>query len=77
MDEATAGRSAAPLFEEATRAFLRQEVTAEELQDLLDSPNSAVRGTTILVCLDEGSPTRVALLRKTLPWTQELPQAGR
>jgi hypothetical protein len=77
MDEATAGRSAAPLFEEATRAFLHQEVTSEELQDLLRSANSGVRGTTILVCLDEGSATRIAWLRKALPWAQELPQAGR
>ncbi len=31
MDEAAAGKSAAPLFEEATRAFLRQPVAAGEL----------------------------------------------
>jgi hypothetical protein len=75
LDEATAGKSAAPLFEEATRALLRHEVTARELEDLFRSPNSAVRGTTILVCLDEGTASRAAALGKIIPWTQELPHA--
>jgi hypothetical protein len=77
MDEATAGKSAALLFEEATRAFLCQEVTTQELQELLRSPNSAVRGTTILVCLDEGIAARAASLGEIMPWTQELPPAER
>ena len=74
-DEAAAGKSAAPVFEEATRAFLRGEVTAEELQGLLRSANSAVRGTTILACLDDGNASHTSLLEKILPWTQELPRA--
>jgi hypothetical protein len=77
LDEATAGQSAAPLFEEATRAFLRQEVATPELQGLLRAANSAVRGTAILVCLDEGTAVRAASLREIMPWTQELPRAGR
>jgi hypothetical protein len=75
MDEAAASKSAPPLFEEATRAFLRQEVTTGELRDLLQSTNSGVRGTAILVCLDEGTAARRAMLREVTPWTQELPQA--
>jgi hypothetical protein len=77
LDEATAGKSAAPLFEEATRAFLRQAVTTQELQNLLRSANSAVRGTAILECLDDGTASRAASLQEVLPWTQELPQTGR
>lgn len=73
MDEATAGKFAPPLFEEATRALLRQEITDEELQDLLRSTNSAVRGTAILVCLDDRTAGRTALLGKIVPWTRELP----
>jgi len=75
MDEATPGKSAAPLFEDATRALLRQQVTAGELRGLLQSTNSAVRGTTILVCLDDGNASRTSLLARIMPWTQELPQA--
>jgi hypothetical protein len=77
MDEATAGRSASPLFEEATRAFLCQKATAEELQGLLRSTNSAIRGATILACLDDRKASRASSLAKIMPWTQELPQAGR
>jgi HEAT repeat protein len=74
MDEATAGKSASPLFEEATRAFLRQKVTAEELQRLLQSTNSAVRGAAILACLDNRTAEQASLLWKIVPWTQDLPK---
>jgi hypothetical protein len=77
MDEATAGKSAALLFEEATRALLRQQITVEELQDLLRSTNSAVRGAAILACLDDGRTGRALSLEKIMPWTQELPQASK
>ncbi len=73
MDEATAGKFAPPLFEEATRALLRQQVTDEELQNLLRNTNSAVRGTAILVCLDDRTAGRTALLREIVPWTRGLP----
>jgi type 1 glutamine amidotransferase len=77
MDEATARRFAMPLFEEATQALLRQELTPAELQDLLRSTNSAVRGTAILWCLDDQSRGRASALRQIVPWTQELPPAER
>ncbi len=76
MDEASAGGIATLLFEEATRALLRQQVTAEELHELLRSANPAVRGTTILVCLDNSTANYASSLARTLPWTQELPRTG-
>jgi hypothetical protein len=77
MDEVTAGKFAPRLFEEATRALLRQQVTPQELQDLLQSTNSAIRGTAILVCLDSGTPSRTSLLEKIIPWTRDLPHPGK
>lgn len=56
MDKEAASKFAPLLFEEATRAMLRQTVTAEELEGLLRSRHSAVRGTAILVCLDDPEP---------------------
>jgi len=76
MDVANAGRFAGPMSEEATRALLRHNVTAEELESLLRSANSAVRGTTILACLDDRTASRASSLAKIVPWTQELPRAG-
>jgi hypothetical protein len=76
-DEVTASRFAGPFFEEATCALLRQEVTTEELYALLRSPNPSVRGTAILVCLDDRTANRVSSLGKIVPWAQELPQAGK
>ncbi|MBM3474772.1 MAG: glycerophosphodiester phosphodiesterase family protein [Armatimonadetes bacterium] len=76
MDEATAGKSAPPLFEDATRALLRQGIASEELAGLLRSPNPAVRGTALLSCLDDGVEGRADLLGEILPWTRELPRAG-
>jgi hypothetical protein len=74
MDEAAAGKSAPPLFEEATRSSLRQQVADEELEGLLRSANSGVRGTTILVCLGDLRGGRAGLLEKIMPWTEELPK---
>ena len=76
MDEATAGKSAIPLFEEATQALLRQEITTGELEELLRSTNSTVRGAAILACLDDPTASHVSSLVKVMPWTQELPRAG-
>lgn len=75
LDEASVGEAGPPLFEEATRALLSHGVTDEELQDLLRSTNAAVRGTTILGCLEDRAPSRAAWLARILPWTEELPRA--
>jgi glycerophosphoryl diester phosphodiesterase len=77
MDKQTAEKFAPLLFEEATRALLHQKVTPQELQELLQSTNSSVRGTAILMCLDSQTPSRTFLLEKIVPWTRELPSAGR
>jgi len=77
MDEETAGKFAPPLFEEATRALLHQQVTAEEVRGLLQSTNSSVRGTAILVCLNGRTDSHLSLLGKIIPWTRELPHAGK
>ena len=77
MDESTAGRFAGPFFEEATRALLRCTLTDGELESLLQSPNSAVRGTAMLVCLDDPTANRTAALGRFMPWAQELPRAGK
>jgi glycerophosphoryl diester phosphodiesterase len=77
MDEAAAGKLAPLLFEEATRALLSQQVSPQELQELLQSTNSGVRGTAILVCLDSQTPRRTSSLEKIVPWTRELPRAGK
>ena len=73
LDEATAGKSGPPLFEEATRALLCEPVTPEELEGLLRSTNSAVRGATVLECLDDRTGRRASWLARIMPWTQELP----
>lgn len=72
-----AHRLAYKAFEEATRAFLCRPVATEELEQLLRSTNSAVRGTTILVCLDDRTVSHTSSLEKIMPWTRELPQAGK
>lgn len=77
MDKETAEKVAPPLFEDATRALLHQKVTPQELQELLQSTNSGVRGTAILVCLDSQRPGRISLLEKIVPWTRYLPRAGK
>lgn len=77
MDEAAASRSSPPLFEEATRALLRQDLAQGELHGLLRSPSSAIRGTAILECLDHSTVSRAASLKGVLPWTQDLPHAGK
>jgi Glycerophosphoryl diester phosphodiesterase family len=76
MDQATAGKFAPPLFEQATRSLLEQAgLTEAQLEALLRSPNSAVRGTAILECLDHPTPARAAALRAVQPWAAGLPRA--
>jgi hypothetical protein len=52
-------------------------VVARELEALLQSTNTAVRGTTILECLDHPTQARTAALRSVAPWALELPHAKR
>jgi glycerophosphoryl diester phosphodiesterase len=77
LDDAEARQLAPPMFEEATQALLRQDLTPDELKALLQSTNTAVRGTTILECLDHPTRVRTAALRSVTPWTLALPHAKR
>jgi hypothetical protein len=77
LDDAEARQFAPPMFEEATQALLRQDLTPDELKALLQSTNTAVRGTTILQCLDHPTRVRTAALRSVAPWALELPHAKR
>lgn len=63
--------------DEATVALLRQKLDWSGIARLLQSPNPAVRGTALLVCLDEYTEERGLALRTTLPWVLDLPQVPR
>ena len=72
MDEAKA-REIAPLqYEEATSALLKQDLSQVELEALLRSLRSDVRGTAILHCLDHPTPARTAALKAAAPWALTL-----
>lgn len=76
--DAMAARELGPLqFEDATRAVLRQELSRSEIEALLRSPYSAIRGTTILECLDHPTSARAAALKAVAPWALDLPRAKR
>ena len=77
MDKEAVGRFAPPLFEEATKALLGQNLAQEQMEDLLRNTNSAIRGTAILECLDRPTVSRTRALKSVLPWTQELPHGGK
>ena len=73
MDEARARELSAPQFEEATQALFCHRLDGKEIAALLRSPNSAVRGTAILECIDHPTPSRRRALRAAAPWALELP----
>jgi hypothetical protein len=73
MDEAQARELSAPQFEEATQALFCHRLDGNEIAALLRSPNSAVRGTAILECIDHPTPSRRRALRAAAPWARELP----
>jgi glycerophosphoryl diester phosphodiesterase len=75
MDEAKAREIAPLMYEDATRALLRQQVTLAEIEALLRSRHSGVRGTAVLECLDHPKPVRTAALKAAAPWALELPRA--
>jgi hypothetical protein len=75
MPEAAA-RELGPLqFDEATRAALKQDLSRQEIEGLLRSPHSAVRGVAIQECLDHSNGNRRRALRAVAPWALELPRA--
>jgi len=74
--DAMAARELGPVqFEDATRALLRQDLSRAEIESLLRSPHSAVRGTAILEYLDHPTADRTRALKGATPWALELPRA--
>jgi hypothetical protein len=63
-----------PHFAEATRALLRQRLDWTEITALLHSPNTTVRGTAILECLDGYTEERGMALQSAAPWALQLPR---
>lgn len=61
-----------PAFEDATRALMRQSIDWSGIAELLRSPNSAVRGTAILECVDHPTDERRLALQKAAPWALAL-----
>jgi len=76
LNEDQARQLAPPMFAEAARALLRQNLMRDELKAVLQSPNTGVRGTAILECLDHPTRARTAALKSVTPWALELPRAG-
>jgi hypothetical protein len=74
LDEKTARELAPPLQPEATRALCRQALSRAEIESLLRHSLPAVRGTALLVCLDEPTPDREAALEAAAPWARQLPR---
>ena len=77
MSEVAARELSPPQFEEATKALFRQTLTEQELKHLLRSPQSSVRGSAILECVDHSSLDGKAALREVAPWALDLPRAKR
>jgi len=66
-----------PQYEAATLALLNQRLAWDEIANLLRSPNSAVRGTALIECLDHRTEERGLALRQAAPWALALPRARR
>lgn len=64
-----------PLLEEATRGLLQQPLSGAELRALLRHPHPAVRGTTILECVDRPNAERRRALEREASWALSLPAA--
>jgi hypothetical protein len=77
LDEAAARELAPLLYEDATRALLRQDLTQADLEALLRNPNLAVRGPALLECLDHPTRRRTLALKAAAPWALDLPRAKR
>ncbi len=76
LGEGEARALAPELHDLAARALLRQELSSKQLEGLLRSRSSVVRGTAILDCLDRASDAREAALKACQPWALALPRAA-
>jgi hypothetical protein len=73
-----ASREAGPDYRsDAVEAVLNQKLTRAEIEELLRSPHTAIRGAAILQCLDHPTPDRTTALRAVAPWALDLPRAAK
>ncbi len=63
------------LWEDAARALLQQRLSEADLRALLRHPESAVRGSAILECVDRPDPARRRALAAEAAWALNLPPA--
>lgn len=71
-------REAGPDYRsDAVEAVFNQKLTLTEIEELLRSPHTAIRGAAILQCLDHPTPDRTAALRAVAPWALDLPKAAK
>lgn len=75
LDDAALRETGPDYRAEAVVAAFGQALTGAEIEALLRSPHTAVRGTAIQVCLDQPTAERTAALRHAAPWALELPRA--
>lgn len=73
--DAQANALGPPLFVEATRALLLQNLAWDDIANILRSPNPAVRGAAVIECLDFPTEERQRALREATPWALNLPGA--
>jgi hypothetical protein len=66
---------APPLYDEAAKALMRQDLSQEEIEKLLRSPIQAVKGTAIQFCVDYPSQLRTAALRRAAAWALDIPRS--
>lgn len=74
LDEESARKLGILMYADATRSLMRQKLSVEEIRELLRHPDSRIRGTAILECIDHPSPERTEAL-KIVPWALDLPKA--
>lgn len=69
-------RELAPIqFVEATKAVWKHDLNRQEIEELLKSPNSDVRGTALLLSIDHPQGDARELLKVHYPWAVNLPRA--
>ena len=73
-DEETVRQWSWPQYVRATWALTRYPLTVQQMEALLKHERSDVRGTAIVECLAEQNGRYDAALKKSAPWTLDLPR---
>lgn len=76
LDQDKAREMCFPMYGEAAKSLMKQELTVEEIESLLKHSQPQVRGEALLYCIDHPSEERTEAIRKVALWALELPQAG-